>query len=598
MADFTVNLSGPQAAGANPVAPVSSRIDLSPVADIVDMFAKGLANKRKEEAEALKGQIISDYTQAKGSINDALAQGAIKPEEAAARTRALFNKYSVNNPLLTKEFQDIDKAFVASSAIGEVFEEEQAQQEAARQMEKDAVAAGFIMPREASTEFKTAQLRAFQAGRAADFQFKRITDRAKEEREIAGEVRASTQYQIKQESSQVLKMLASEHYTPASLLISDIANRRRNGEDPAKLQVEVTQYFGNINAAITQTVTLNPELGSSYRTLFGDLQKAAEQAASGQLDAQATDTLLKDTKNKLQLIALGDPNIQAIYAGSALLGGPLAISSVEQNKAVENLLKLSQENPEGLIDMSMVLRSAGDNKQLTDVMTDRISKLRTNAYRDPALAEEQVGRAVNNYTEGVGSVDLAKATPEQLASSASFFASPQFAEMVEKKKVSPDVATQARNTMQIVYDKTIIRGTEQILQRPFEFSGGSREPIRIADLLEVTFTGAGVSFDAKDVGYLSPVNKEVRHKYLRDVKAAKDSVNQLIHMGAHLEGHRDYAGYWERNKHVLMPSVFPDPNRLKVGQVVDGYEYVGGAPASKNSWRKVENANAVGTGME
>lgn len=598
MAEFTANLSGPQAVGANTVAPVSNRIDLSPIGDIVDMFAKGLATKRKEDAEALKGQIISDYTQAKANINDALSQGSLRPEEASARTRALFNKYAANNPILVKEFQDIDKAFISSSAIGEVFEEEQAQQDAARQMEKDAVAAGFIMPRESSTEFKAAQLRAFQAGRAADFQFKRMVDRSQEARAQSGETREATQYQIKQESSQVLKMLASEHYTPASLLISDIADRRRKGEDPAKLQVEVTQYFGNINAAITQSVTLNPELGSSYRSLFGDLQKAAEQAASGQLDSQATDTLLKDTKNKLQLIALGDPNIQAIYAGSALLGGPLAITSVEQNKAVENLLKLSQENPEGLIDMASVLRSAGDNKQLTDVMTDRITQLRANAYRDPKLAEEQVGRAVNNYTEGVGSADLVKTTPEQLSSSASFFASAQFAEMMEKKKVSPDVATQARNTMQIVYDKTIIRGTEQVFQRQFQFSGGNREPASVAEMLDVTFTGAGVNFDVKDVGYLSPVDRQDRQQYLREVKAAKDSVNQLIHMGAHLEGHRDYAGYWERNKHVIMPSIFPDPNRLKVGQVVDGYEYVGGAPASQKSWRKVENGNAMGTGVE
>jgi hypothetical protein len=63
-------------------------------------------------------------------------------------------------------------------------------------------------------------------------------------------------------------------------------------------------------------------------------------------------------------------------------------------------------------------------------------------------------------------------------------------------------------------------------------------------------------------------------------------VNQLVKAGAHMEGHTNYDKYWEANKHQILPNMFPDPARLKVGQVVDGYKYIGGNVKSKSNWIK------------
>jgi hypothetical protein len=61
-------------------------------------------------------------------------------------------------------------------------------------------------------------------------------------------------------------------------------------------------------------------------------------------------------------------------------------------------------------------------------------------------------------------------------------------------------------------------------------------------------------------------------------------LNQLIRLHAHLEGTTDYAKYWEAHKHELMPSIYPDPNKLKPGTVVDGFKYVGGNYRDRSNW--------------
>src|SRR5574337_203256 len=125
MADFSTDLQQPQAAGASPVAPVSSGFKIpNLVADIVDVFNRGLVDKRKADQEAFAQQVMGEYTRSKAAINDAITQGAIKPEEGLARSRAIFNKYSANYPQFVKSFKETDEAFVKSSVIGEAAEEE------------------------------------------------------------------------------------------------------------------------------------------------------------------------------------------------------------------------------------------------------------------------------------------------------------------------------------------------------------------------------------------------------------------------------------------------------------------------------------------
>lgn len=591
MADFSTDLQQPQAAGASPVAPVSSGFKIPTiVADIVDVFNRGLVDKRKAEQEAFAEQIMGEYTRAKASINDAITQGAVRPEEGLARSRALFNKYSANFPQFVKGFKETDEAFIKSSVIGEAAEEEQAQQDMMRQLKKDAQNVGYTFPQGMSPEYEASQLQAFQATRQADEQFRRITARTSEARSQSAEERASTLYNSKMQAEGVLKTLAQEHYQPASFFVRDISARAKKGESPETLALDVQQYFNNIEAGIVQASALNPELGTSFKGLFDGMRQMATDAASGKLDAESSDNRLKEVKNKLQLIALGLPENQAIYASTAIAGGNLIVNDVERNRAADKLFKMSAAEG-GLVPLDDIIAKPEFGEKFSDVLKDRIRNLNTNAYTDKPKAQQELSTAVNNLNAGVAEVNLAKVTPQQLTSMASFYASPEYAQMVKTGAVDLQTAARAKDVLSLGYERTITRGVEQKLQSTFQFSGGNRPARTVADIVDVKFNGAGVDFVTKDQGYLSPVDRQDQQQFLREMKASKDAVNQLIHIGAHMEGHQDYSGYWERNKHIIMPSYYPDPNRLKLKQVVDGYEYIGGPPASQSSWKKVEVAN-------
>jgi hypothetical protein len=77
-------------------------------------------------------------------------------------------------------------------------------------------------------------------------------------------------------------------------------------------------------------------------------------------------------------------------------------------------------------------------------------------------------------------------------------------------------------------------------------------------LVEIGFTGGEVrvmSYDRSRSGELAPVLLEME-------KAAK-AVTTIIKSGSHLEGHTDYAKYWEENKSNLFPDYFTTEGKEK-----------------------------------
>jgi hypothetical protein len=114
MADFSVNatqLSAPQGAGANVISPVqqaapdTSGFLSSPlVASVVDVFSKGLVATRKEEADKRKATIVNGYIREETTLNDAVASGQMTASQAAARSRATFNKYAAGYGEFIEDF--------------------------------------------------------------------------------------------------------------------------------------------------------------------------------------------------------------------------------------------------------------------------------------------------------------------------------------------------------------------------------------------------------------------------------------------------------------------------------------------------------------
>jgi len=587
MASFETDLQAPQGAGASVVAPVDTGKNIPRIfGDVIEGLGKFGEQRAKERAEELKNSVVGQFAKEYTKIEDGLISGELKPDRANVLRRSVFSKYVANYSEYTKEFNSIQGALFEGGAVKGALEEEKSGLEMKRQLKKDAISSGFLFPENMSSEFEDSQLRAFQASRLADANFKRMADKVHLQTSMNQEQRTNSQFVQRQNVLSTLKTLAQEHFEPASLFARDMATKAAKGEDPAILMQQANQYFANLEAGITAASASDPELGNSFRNMFNSLRKNTEEGISGKTRTEAMENQIKEIQNQLMLTAMGNPRLQALWAQSKIFGGPIIINEAETQEAFGKILQLADTT--GKFQAPPDLFSPGS--QVFEMLMGRNKALINGQMTDREGATTELSTIANNVNKALGGLDVSQTNANQLQSAAAYYASPEYASLISKGQVDKVTASKAKDVLNLVYERTITRGVEQKLNSTFQFTA-NKEAVPVADIINIQFNGAGVDFGIKQVGYLSPVDRQDQQQFVRELKASKDAVNQMIHIGAHMEGHTDYSGYWERNKHIIMPSYYPDPSRLKVGQVEEGYEYVGGPPASKNSWKKVEVAN-------
>ena len=191
MADYSVQsttLSAPQGAGSAPVAAVQPARETNVASGLMalgDIFAKGLDSYQREKAAARNNSIISEYVQSENTISDGVAQGAIKPAEAATRSRANFRKYSSGYPELITDFEKAGKALRGFTESGQVVEKEKTAAEVRASDIQSAKQQGFIFVDGMTPEQENAQIYAAQAGVKASKEWADYTSRATERRAAA-----------------------------------------------------------------------------------------------------------------------------------------------------------------------------------------------------------------------------------------------------------------------------------------------------------------------------------------------------------------------------------------------------------------------------
>lgn len=582
MADFSVDLAQPQGRGASPIAPVQTGNTILPmISSAVNIFAKGLGEKKKEEAAAHETQIVGDYTRTVAAINDGLAQGTINDSEASMRSRAEFNKFAAQYPQYTESFKKTSQAFRSESQLGEALEEEQSWQDLRRGVLKDMASSGILISPNAGGAYVEAEIASFQANRLEQARLDNLIKMNAEERAQGADARSLRTFEQKQQVMSTLSQIGSQKFQAASSFVQDIGSRLGKGEDPAQLVNEVNMYFGNIEAAISQVGTYSPESIGPLRTTFESLKNVGLDLARGTETSETVKRKLEDFKNQITYMVLeSNPTAQALYVGSNLTQGNIAVTATDANLFMRDLLLLSQEG--GGLNTPSILGDRGAGTLALG--KDRMAQIRSGRI-SPDGAQE-MGVVNNNILDQIASTPPDKLTPALLKDAAAYIASPEFKDIhVKGGFIDTVVAKQAYDVMQLVYEREIAEAVTEKLSKPW----GNHS--KIGDAVDVEFTGAGVTFKKREAGYEIPAIRFERERFTRDFQSSQKAINQLIHMGAHLEGHDNYQKYWEENKHILMPSKFPNPEIpvLTVGQVVDGYRYKGGGNVQEN-WELVDEA--------
>lgn len=582
MADFNASLAAPQGAGSNPVSPVHSPAQSSPYMPLVSLagemaglFYKNKAEQKKQDAIDRKEAAISNFTKEQTAIADALQAGYIDSSKASIKSRANFSKYAAAFPAMVEDFNSTNKSLFEHTELGSAKSDEQLLRDENKQLRTSMISAGFIIDENTSKEtFESAKL-AFQQSRGADYQFKRMAERAAENRSKSAEERQMADYQNKQDSIRLLSDIGDAHLTSSFNEVKELVTQAKASGDFETAKFKLNERFIGIEKSILAVSGMHPELGKQYKAMFDQVKELGMAQLDPKANSEALDRQLKDLQNRVKLTALeSSPENKAIYGTSFVFGGVLPAAytqaNVETRNTILNLTKTFSGNTPPVVGNSNV------ETPTYDFIKDRVSQLEAGKLSNTEGAKQQLSTAANNILSQVSKIS----DPSTLTKVASFVASPEYAKLVSYGLVDKEANTNANRVFSGIYEREVSNAVVKKSQEQV------KPGISYQDLASIRWNGAGVVFDKNDMGtgkkWLNRMEQQERDYYVEELnKKSAVAINQLIHIGAHMEGHTNYAKYWEENKHNILPNVFPDPAKLKVGQVVKAvngksYKYVGG----------------------
>ena len=600
MAEFGIkatDLSAPQGAGARPISPTETA-SVNPqslfgiVEGAADIFAKGLKNNTKEQAEARKNAILSGYVNEETTINEAVSTGQMSASQAAARSRANFNKYASGYAEYITDFEAAGKALKGYTEKG-VVEDEITQARNVRNDEiKQAQQMGYSFISGMSKNQEDTQINAAKTAQRAQQQLDAFYKASSERRAQGTYDNAQEAAELKRLSSQLINEVAGSNLTAFQSFINSLGEQTRGGKmTQQEAEVKLAERYSNISAAIQSAASTNPELASSYRSIFNDLNAVGTKLINSKEQSESDKALYEGVIARAKLLAITtNPTVKAAVVAGQLLpaSAELALTLSPYITEIMSIVSTMPLEKGGYVP-PIPLGDPVNEAPFLKLLKDGLGKVVSGNNPNKVGATAEGSNAVNHLLKQTGDLLAKGATPQQLSGLAAFFASPEYGNFAKVGKIDPSTAAVAQQVFQLSYTPTVTKGVTQKLQSPLPgVAGAGPKGKKMQDIIEVRFTGAGVSFVPKNVRDVDPLVATGNMQAMNELKKTEQAVNQLIHMGAHMEKSTDYAAHWEKNKHLYMPTVFAAPTR-KPGDS----PAAGGAPATTGDYSKESNLRGI-----
>lgn len=607
MADYSAqstSLQAPQGSGAEVIAPVQQKsVDDSFLASpafgaIADIFAKGITNNAKAEALARQRAVVSGYVNEETTINSAVATGQLNAASAAARSRSNFNKYAAGNPEYIEELQKAGSALRGFTEKGQVEDEIAAQKKIRDADISQAQNHGFTFTPDMTKAQQDAQIKAAKTAIQSTEEFDRMVKQNTELRAQGAEGRTLADRNAKDTSIRVINTIAGDNMDAFGAMGQSLAASVKAGTiDPKDAQAQLAGQFGRIQAGLQAAASINPELAAPYRSLFNEANELYKQMLDPKSITAQLEDQLKNVQTKLKLVALQDPKFASYVTVSNLLGNNPALQIGASAPAIAAVARLSQLSPTNT-NATYAPQVVGNPDIESDVL--KVLKGAVNTMADPKTKNRdamgnELGNNINQVLKQTGDYLDRGASPQTLKGVAEFFASPEYAKVVTSGTIDKQAAQAAKKTFQLSYEPAIINGVQDKMNGYlYQSSSGptdkGAEPKTIGSTVDVKFTGSGVVFVPKNEP-TNPGERASQQDAVRQLNSSQKAINQLIHIGAHMEGSTDYSAYWEANKHVFMPQVFSKYKNLEIGtvKVFDGkkLKFKGGDNVKEN-WEEIK----------
>lgn len=610
MADFGIestHVSDPQRSGTRAVDAVQEKAvntsDVDIFSKIGEVFAKGLAQNNKDEAEKRKNAVIGEYHNNEGVYTSALEQGSWNSSQVAAASRSNYNKFLSAYPEYASELVQARQARMDGTETGRALDEEKT---AAKRRETDisaAQAAGYTFYEGQDKKSENLQIDAHKKSVLAERDFKQSTERRAEERAeqtfqdshtIA--VNNIRNEEIKQQASASLNELAKANFNATVSDVDNLVNLVTSG----KMTYEQAMLTHKTNimrfdAAATSIAGVHPELAAPWKQVFSELNDTVTKMLDPSVKTEREAKMLKDTYQSIILRAQlsgiqSDPELkQAVVAQTFFPNNSLV--AVSNSPAVSRfLMKASGASPLAKGETVPKFIGTDGEGKIYDTTQKALANLQSGNSLNPERDAMEAVKTVSNMLKETSSKDGAFA-PKSLKMATTFYASPEFGKLAKEGKVDASTLRQAQQVFQVqlnpVVKDTVYKALDGVIP---DVRDGSKSRT-VSDMVDVSVVGGQIMFKPKpipaDLNFFDTQRElslqSVNKKSLDEGAAA---LTQLVRLHAHLEGETDYGKYFEKNKHMLLPGYFVQG--YEKGKVIDGYEFLGGDARNPDNFKKVK----------
>jgi hypothetical protein len=421
-----------------------------------------------------------------------------------------------------------------------------------------ASADGYTFFKGMSREDENRTVDTWKAGRRMQRMFEEDVKRSAELRAKAAEGRAQDKFnlemhehQMKERAQAGLTELAGKNLENFAGLGLTLANDKTMTFE--QKQALLAQNMAMIQSGLNAVAGTNPQLAAPWTAMFKELNIVAEKIIDPKIASQNEAESLKAqfdaiiTKGKIAAVMDRDVR-NAVVSSSLFNHSPiLSLQTLPGVKKLANILN-GKEVPDILVEPKSTL-------DYVKASTDRLNDPKTSKEDKEKLKSElsTVNGAILKATGSSSSID-----PKELKELTSYYASSQFGKLAKEGLLPPEELANAKRVLQIQYEPLVTEAVMNVLNTPLP--AGDSNPtgkLKTLDLLDVKMEGSRVVFMPKPTLEGKELFKQVDR--MKVLKKAEAGLNQLVQMGAHLNGTMDYGKVWEENKHLFMPGVFPDP---------------------------------------
>ena len=618
MADFNVDLTAPRGQGAQPVTPVQEQVvPAQPnqlLAGIANIFAKGLEADHKQAAIDRKTAVIQEYISNESAYNDAFTSGQWNSSQVSTASQANFKKLVNAYPQYLQDLHEARGQFQQGTALSEAQKQVDAETKLREEQKSAAIKMGLTFPPNASKEVEDSILKAasseIRANTLSDRVIKMETEaRAQraDQRAGAAEARAVDQYgyeveqrRAKQEAETGILTAFGDNFEAFGKFTTSVIGNPTSS--PEEKQLLISTNLSVIKAKMLAVSGRNASLAEPFMRVFDDISAVATKLSDPSIKSARDVKLLQDEFDSLLLKAklgvMSDDKSRSAIAVSNLFGNNLATIGLGIQPAIMGTLARLGMGP-GAQNTGVVPKvvDTKDEKEVLKGLQRSLQVLQSGtANGEPSANQVEAVNAVNEIVKQTGGLTK-DYPPEKLKSLATFYSSPEFGKLAEKGLLDKESVENANKVFQVSFKPAVTDAIESRLSIPVERSYGrdlgnkavaGKKPQTILESVDIRPAGNGISIVTKP-GFEDTGSS---HMERTAIKEAEGALNQVIRIGAHMEGTTDYAKYWENNKHLIMPSIYPDPAKLKPGQVVDGYKYLGGPSGVQSNWQFVGKSSS------